>query len=67
MKTAVFHHSDGKIEKKHFVGAPVVRRFAYKKDERGSIIGRVYFQIDADQDLKSNVINYTEISAPERQ
>jgi hypothetical protein len=67
MKTAVFRYANGEVEKKLFEGVPVSRRFAYKKGEHGSIVGRVYFQIDPDQDLKSNVINYTEISAPERQ
>lgn len=67
MKTAVFRYANGEVEKKLFEGVPVKRRFAYKKGEHGSIIGRVYFQIDPDQDLKSNVIKYTEISAPERQ
>jgi hypothetical protein len=67
MKTAVFRYANGEVEKKLFEGVPVVRRFAYKKGEHGSIVGRVYFQIEPDQDLKSNVINYREISAPERQ
>jgi hypothetical protein len=67
MKTAVFRYANGEIEKKLFEGVPVVRRFAYKKGEHGSIIGRVYFQIDPNQDLKSNVIIYNEISAPARQ
>jgi hypothetical protein len=67
MKTAVFRYANGEVEKKLFEGVPVVRRFAYKKGEHGSIVGRVYFQIEPDQDLKSNVINYREISAPGRQ
>lgn len=67
MKTAVFRYANGEVEKKLFEGVPVVRRFAYKKGEHGSIVGRVYFQIDPDQDLKSNIIKYSEISAPERQ
>lgn len=67
MKTAVFRHANGDIEKKLFEGTPVSRRFSYKKDDRGSIIGRVYFQIDPNQDLQAKVINYSEISAPARQ
>lgn len=67
MKTAIFRHANGDIEKKHFIGAPLTRRFAYKKDERGSIIGRIYFQIDPDQNLRADVINYSEITAPARQ
>jgi len=67
MKTAVFRYANGEVEKKLFEGVPVVRRFAYKKGEHGSIVGRVYFQIDPDQDLQSNIIKYSEISAPERQ
>ena len=67
MKTAIFRYANGEIEKKLFEGVPVARRFAYKKGEHGSIIGRVYFQIDPDQDLRANVIKYSEISAPARQ
>jgi hypothetical protein len=67
MKTAHLHHADGKVEKKHFEGAPTQKRFAYKKDDNGSIIGRVYFHIDPDQNLKSDIIHYTETTAPERQ
>lgn len=67
MKKAIFRHLNGDIEQKHFVGVPVQRRFSYKRDERGSIVGRVYFQIDPNQNLQAPVIHYTEISAPERQ
>jgi len=67
MKTAVFRYATGEIEKKLFEGVPVVRRFAYKKGEHGSIVGRVYFELDPNQDLKADVVHYTEISAPERQ
>lgn len=67
MKTAVFCHANGIIEKKLFVGVPVTRRFSYKKDERGSIIGRIYFQINPDQNLQAPVINYSEIKEPARQ
>jgi hypothetical protein len=67
MKTAVFRFANGEIERKLFKDAPVSKRFAYKKGENGSIIGRVYFQIDPHQDLKADVIYYSEISAPERQ
>jgi hypothetical protein len=67
MKTAHLHHANGKVEKKHFEGAPTQKRFAYKKDDNGSIIGRVYFHIDPDQNLKSDIIHYTETTAPARQ
>ena len=67
MKTALFRHSNGTIEKKLFEGAPVNRRFSYKKDERGTIVGRIYFQIDPDQNLRAEIIEYSEISAPARQ
>lgn len=67
MKTAVFRYANGEIEKKLFEGVPVTRRFAYKKGERGNIIGRVFFQIEPNQNLQAEVIYYTEISAPERQ
>lgn len=67
MKTAVFRYANGEVEKKLFEGAPVSKRFAYKKGEHGSIVGRVYFELEPDQDLKAKVIHYKEISAPERQ
>jgi hypothetical protein len=67
MKTAHLRHANGRVEKKHFEGAPTSKRFAYKKDENGSIVGRVYFQIDPDQNLQSSNIHYTEIDAPDRQ
>lgn len=67
MKTAHLHHADGRVEKKHFEGAPTPSRFSYKKDENGSIIGRVYFQIEPEQNLKADVIHYSETTAPERQ
>jgi hypothetical protein len=67
MKTAVFRYANGEIEKKFFKGVPVTKRFAYKKGEHGSIIGRVYFEIDLNQNLQADVIYYSEISAPERQ
>jgi hypothetical protein len=67
MKTAHLHHADGKVEKKHFEGAPTPNRFAYKKDDNGTITGRIYFHIDPDQNLKSDIIHYTETAAPPRQ
>jgi len=67
MKTAVFRYANGEIERKFFKGTPVTKRFAYKKGEHGSIVGRVYFEIEPNQNLQSEIIYYFEISAPERQ
>lgn len=67
MKTAHLRHANGKVEKKHFEGAPTPNRFSYKKDENGIIVGRVYFHIDPDQNLKAEVIHYSETTAPARQ
>jgi len=60
-------HSDGRIEQKQFVGVPHPRIFAYQKGTHGNIVGRMYFDIDPDQDLKSKVINYTEATSPKPQ
>lgn len=67
MKTAHLHHADGKVEKKLFEGAPTLKRFAYKKDDNGTITGRIYFHIEPEQNLQADIIHYSETPAPERQ
>lgn len=67
MKTAVLRYVNGKVEKKLFEGAPQSKRFSYKKDDHGSIVGRIYFEVAPEQDLKANIVHYNEIAAPERQ
>lgn len=67
MKTARMVHLDGKVEQKQFVGSPKPRLFSYEKGENGNIVGRMYFELDPDQDLKSNVITYTEAAGPKPQ
>lgn len=67
MKTARMVHLDGQVEQKLFVGVPKPRLFSYQKGEHGNITGRIYFDIDPDQDIKANTITYTEAESPKPQ
>lgn len=67
MKTARLRHSDGQVEQKKFIGVPKPRLFSYQKGDHGNIVGRMYFDIDAGQDLRSNIITYTETAGPKPQ
>jgi hypothetical protein len=67
MKLARMVHLDGQVEQKQFVGVPKPRLFSYQKGDHGNIVGRTYFDIDPDQDLRAVVINYTEVSGPKPQ
>jgi hypothetical protein len=67
MKTAQLRHSDGQVEQKKFVGTPKPRLFSYQKGDHGNIVGRMYFDIDPNQDLKSNTVTYTEVTGPKPQ
>jgi hypothetical protein len=61
MKIAHLVHLDGRIEYKQFVGVPRPRLFSYQKGEHGNIVGRMYFQLDEGQDVRSNSVTYTEV------
>lgn len=67
MKLARMVHLDGQVEQKQFVGVPRPRLFSYQKGTHGNIVGRIHFDLDPDQDMKSNVITYTESASPKPQ
>lgn len=67
MKLARMVHLDGKVEQKQFVGVPRPRLFSYQKGTHGNIVGRIHFDLDPDQDLRANVVTYTEAASPKRQ
>jgi hypothetical protein len=67
MKTARMVHLDGQVEQKQFVGVPKPRLFSYQKGDHGNIVGRIYFDMDPNQDLKSSIIKYTESAGPKPQ
>lgn len=67
MKTARLRHADGQVEQKKFDGVPKPRLFSYQKGDHGNIVGRMYFDIDPGQDLKSNTVTYTEVTGPKPQ
>lgn len=67
MKTARLRRADGQVEQKQFVGAPKRSLSSYRKGDHGNIVGRIYFEIDPGQDLKSDSITYTEVAGPKPQ
>ena len=67
MRTALLRHAGGQVEQKKFVGAPKQTVFSYRKGDHGNIVGRMYFALDPDQDLKSPTITYTEVTGPKPQ
>ncbi len=67
MKLARMVHLDGQVEQKQFVGVPKPRLFSYQKGDHGNIVGRLYFDIDPEQDLKASTITYTEVAGPKPQ
>jgi len=67
MKMARMVHLDGQVEQKQFVGVPKQRLFSYQKGDHGNIVGRIYFDIDPNQDPRSNIVTYTEVNGPKPQ